>query len=60
MESWLKKAINMQIESDLEKYYAMSDADKDAYMSKLLKDIEGGIETSAAIHTEQLIKRCKA
>jgi hypothetical protein len=50
----------MQIESDLKKYYAMSDADKDAYMSKLLKDIEDGKETSAAIHTEQLIKRCKA
>ena len=51
--------IREQIEKDLEKFYAMSKADKDAYMGKLLQDIEAGKQASAEIHTEALIKRCR-
>ena len=48
-----------QIEKDLEKFYSMNETDKDAYMSKLLQDIEAGKQASAEIHTEALIKRLK-
>jgi len=47
------------VERDLEKFYAMSEADKDAYMDKLLQDMEAGKQASAEIHTEALIKRCR-
>jgi len=49
-----------QIEDRLVKFYAMNDEDKIAYMGKLLRDIEAGKQASAEIHTEALIKRCKA
>jgi hypothetical protein len=60
----LSKEINdivaKQIEDRLIKFYAMSQEDKYIYMGKLLKDIEAGKQASAEIHTEALIKRCKA
>jgi len=59
MGYWLDKVMREQIEKDLEKFYSMNEADKDAYMSKLLQDIEAGKQASAEIHTEALIKRLK-
>jgi hypothetical protein len=60
----LSKEINdivaKQIEERLVKFYAMSQEEKYVYMGKLLRDIEAGKEASAQIHTEALIKRCKA
>jgi len=60
----LSKEINdivaKQIEDRLVKFYAMDDEDKIAYIGKLLRDIEAGKQASAEIHTEALIKRCKA
>ena len=59
MKNPINSIVAKQVERDLEKYYAMSEADKDAYMNKLLKAIEAGKQASAEIHTEALIKRCK-
>ena len=59
MSKEIDAIVSKQIQDRLVKYYAMSEADKDAYMNKLLKDIEAGKQASAEIHTEALIKRCR-
>ncbi len=59
MSKEIDNIVRKQVERDLEKFYAMSEADKDAYMDKLLQDIEAGKQASAEIHTEALIKRCR-
>ena len=60
MSKEINNIVKEQIERDLKKFYAMSQEDKYIYMGKLLKDIEAGKQASAEIHTEALIKRCKA
>ena len=60
MSKEINDIVAKQIEDRLIKFYAMSQEDKYIYMGKLLRDIEAGKQASAEIHTEALIKRCKA